>query len=132
MKIIKNNKGTTMVETLVAFVILIIILGMIYGIIHFCSIMRLNAEDMNKKINTFSGEIYSNDIDSNKIEVNTFENSDENINFALHLDNRNTSTSNNYIDTTFEMNNIKVKSFKYKTDTDDLVPAAAHFERRSE
>ena len=132
MKVLKNNKGTTMVETLVGFVILMIILGMIYGIIHFCSIMRLNAEDTEKRINIFSGEVHSNNIDENKIDIKTYKNIDENTIFTLTINTNETSTTNNYISTTLPLNDIEVKSYKYIEDTDRIVPTMIRFERRSE
>lgn len=54
-----NNKGTTMVETIVAFLVLIIILGIIYGMIAFSSTLRMRAHDTDMAIQRFSREMYN-------------------------------------------------------------------------
>ncbi|MCR4847203.1 MAG: hypothetical protein K5865_10735 [Eubacterium sp.] len=58
-RLIKNNKGTTMMETLVAFVVLAIILVALYRMIVFSSELRMRATDMNSMMQTFNKELYS-------------------------------------------------------------------------
>ena len=47
-KVIQQNKGMTMVEVLIGFVILLLILGMLSGVIAFAHNMFLNAVDIKK------------------------------------------------------------------------------------
>jgi hypothetical protein len=54
-----NNRGTTMLETLIAFVVLMVILGVLYNIIAFCSELKMSATDMNTYMQDFSVEIYN-------------------------------------------------------------------------
>ena len=58
-KEILNNRGTTMLETLIAFVVLMVILGVLYNIIAFCSELKMSATDMNTYMQDFSVEIYN-------------------------------------------------------------------------
>ncbi len=60
-----NNKGTTMVETLVSFVVLVIVFAALYGMIRFSSNLRMNAADAAKVRNSFNSEIYKSDNLSN-------------------------------------------------------------------
>ena len=66
---ISDNRGTTMLETLVAFVVLMVILGVLYNIIAFCSELKMSATDMNTSMQEFSVEIY-NKKDSSFVEKN--------------------------------------------------------------
>lgn len=54
-----NNKGTTMLETLVAFTVLMVILAVLYAIIAFCSELKMSATDMNNAMQEFSQELYN-------------------------------------------------------------------------
>ena len=54
---ISRNQGTTMIETVVAFAVLMIILAVIYQAIAFCSRLRMRAEDTNRALTTFRREI---------------------------------------------------------------------------
>ena len=67
--LIKNNKGTTMLETLVAFTVLMIITGILYGIIAFCSELKISAADTNRAMETFSREIYKDNPSSEIVDV---------------------------------------------------------------
>jgi hypothetical protein len=56
-----KNQGSTMIETLVAFVVLMIILAIISGIIVFCSKLRLRADDTSRAVTVFSAQMNNND-----------------------------------------------------------------------
>ena len=60
-RILKDNKGTTMFETLVAFTVLSIILVALFRMIMFSSELRMRASDMNSIMKTFNTELYSKD-----------------------------------------------------------------------
>lgn len=64
-----NNMGTTMLETMVAFVVLMVIMGILYGIIAFCSELRMSAADTNKAMEVFAGEIYKSAPNESLVEV---------------------------------------------------------------
>ncbi len=57
---ILNNNGSTMVETLVSFVVLVIVIAALYGMVRFSSNLRMRAVDTAKVRNTFNSEIYKN------------------------------------------------------------------------
>ncbi len=59
IKMLNNNQGSTMVETLVAFVVLMIILAIMYGVIAFCSELRMRAEDTSRAVVKFRTEMYN-------------------------------------------------------------------------
>ena len=56
-----DNRGTTMVETLVSFVVLMIILAVITGMIMFCSKLRMRAEDTSRAMTIFTAQINNKD-----------------------------------------------------------------------
>ena len=56
-----NDRGVTMVETVVAFVVLMIILAIIYSAIAFCSTLRMRAQDSSKVAAEFERELYNAD-----------------------------------------------------------------------
>jgi Tfp pilus assembly protein PilE len=68
-KCISNNKGSTMVETLVAFVVLSIILLIIYRAVVFCSELKLKTIDTDIVMDKFNAEIYKEDDKINASEV---------------------------------------------------------------
>ena len=53
-----DNMGNSMVETLVAFTVLLIILALLYQMIAFCSTLRMKATDMENVMKTFNTELY--------------------------------------------------------------------------
>ena len=57
----KDNKGTTMVETLVAFTVLAIVLTMLFKVVQFSSRLRVLAVDSAQMNSMFMREIYKND-----------------------------------------------------------------------
>ncbi len=68
-----NNKGTTMMELLVAFVVLMIIFAIIYSMISFTSNLRMEAVDVRNAEEEFEAELYKSVPDNNKVEVQEFE-----------------------------------------------------------
>lgn len=64
-----DNRGTTMVETLVAFVVLMIILAIIYSAFVYCSKLRMKATDIDVINQKFNAEIYKDDNKINTDEV---------------------------------------------------------------
>lgn len=64
----KNNRGVTMVETLVAFAVLMIIFAILYTVVSFCVTLRMRAHDTSQAIQTFSREMYNKD---NEVGKNT-------------------------------------------------------------
>ena len=69
-----QNRGSTMVETLVAFVVLMIILALITGIIMFCSKLRMRAEETSRAMTEFTAQI--NNVE-NETDISTEEGSVE-------------------------------------------------------
>ena len=141
-KRIHNNKGTTMVETLVAFVVLMIILAIIYSAISFCARLRMKATDVDSITESFNAEIYKDDSKINPDEV-SFESYSEQEGkgpvFYLVLDYENTDMiTNNVKDTITDYCNFKIRMNKteatsYKS-TNPLIqseelptPKALHF-----
>ncbi len=59
INVLKENKGSTMMETLVAFVVLMVILVAITRMIFFSSELRMRAMDTNRVMQTFNKELYS-------------------------------------------------------------------------
>ena len=53
-----NNSGASMVETIVAFTVLVIIFALMYQMISFCSTLRMKAADMETVLKTFNSELY--------------------------------------------------------------------------
>ena len=63
-----DNRGLTMIETLVSFVVLVIILLMLYGMVRISMNLRMRAVDTANVQNEFNSEIYkstpSQDVDT--------------------------------------------------------------------
>lgn len=57
-KIITNNKGTTMIETIVSFVVLLIVIAGLTAMIRFSSNLRMRAVDTANVRAEFNKEIY--------------------------------------------------------------------------
>ena len=53
-----NNKGSTMIETIVSFVVLIIVFAALYGMVRFSSNLRMRAVDTANVHSEFYSEIY--------------------------------------------------------------------------
>ncbi len=61
INLLKDNRGMTMTEVLMAFMVLIVIMGMLSGIIAFSKKMYMNASDLRRSQETVSQEIYKKD-----------------------------------------------------------------------
>ena len=62
---IMNDEGTTMVETLVSFVVLALVLAALYGMVKISSELRMKAVDTANLNNSFNSVIYKNSIGTN-------------------------------------------------------------------
>ena len=71
-KRIKNHKGSTMVETLVSFVVLFIVLAALYRIVTFSSELYFRSVDTSRLQQRFYREIYKTDPDDSFIEKTRF------------------------------------------------------------
>ncbi len=98
----KANAGTTLVETLAAFVVLAAILAIFYHIVDFSDRLRMQAVDSAHLNQMFMREIYKNDdkIDRSFVEVTTYtksgEGADKACAFWLELDCERTDLEKNY------------------------------------
>lgn len=54
----KSDSGASMIETIVAFTVLLVIFALMYQMISFCSILRMKAADMESVLKTFNTELY--------------------------------------------------------------------------
>ena len=61
---LRNNKGTTMMETIVAFTVLVVILLALTRIIVFSSELRMRAMDTGRIMQTFNKCLYSNELNN--------------------------------------------------------------------
>lgn len=57
----KNQKGSTMVETLVSFVVLFLVLASLYGIVAFSAELYMRSVDTSRMTQKFYKEIYKKD-----------------------------------------------------------------------
>ena len=90
---LRSNRGTTMVEVMVAFVVLAILTGIMYGMIAFCSTLRKRAEDTNRAVLEFGRELYSKGTKSH-ISEKIFTTSDNVPLFYLAVDAQSTNEAN--------------------------------------
>lgn len=65
-----NNKGSTMVEVLVAFLLVTIILAALYQVIQFSSRMYLKSVDMKRQMEAFEAAMYKKPIDPAELVTN--------------------------------------------------------------
>ena len=68
IKMNNDDRGTTMVEVLVAFTVLMIILAILYGMISFASVLRMRAQDANTASQNFVKEMYSKENAPERVE----------------------------------------------------------------
>lgn len=72
-KIIQSNKGSTMIETLVSFVVLFLVLGALYSIVSFSSELYMRSVDISRLQQRFFKEIYkSRNIDDSFVEIKKY------------------------------------------------------------
>ena len=63
-RLLKDNRGMTMTEVLMAFLVLIIMMGMLSGIIAFSKRMYMNAADLRRSQETVTAFIYTKGFNS--------------------------------------------------------------------
>lgn len=61
---IKNNKGSTMIETILSFVVLMIVFATLFGMVRFSSNLRMRAVDTANVKTEFNEQIYKKDTSS--------------------------------------------------------------------
>lgn len=62
-KRIMNNDGSTMLETIVAFTVLMIVLGLLYKMVVFSSDLRMKASDTANVRSSFNEQLYKKEYD---------------------------------------------------------------------
>ena len=68
-KVRQSNKGSTMIETLVSFVVLFLVLGALYSIVSFSAELYMRSVDISRLQQKFFREIYkSRDYDDSFVE----------------------------------------------------------------
>lgn len=67
--ILFKNDGTTMLETIISFVVLTLVLTALYAMIRFSSNLRMRAIDSVDVRNSFNTEIYKEDPNKNVVDV---------------------------------------------------------------
>ena len=122
-----DNKGTTMMETVVSFVVLVIILAVIYQMISYCSQLRMRATDEDNMIQAINKAMYKDTIDSGNDKVQCIQYSTkpdvlsgaditEGPLFYMVVDYEETDPSNNYpaqsLDYRIWINNIDASCYK--------------------
>ena len=64
LHMVMNNKGTTMLETVVSFLVLMIILGALYSTVRFSSELSMRAVDTGNISNEFNSLVYKSSFSS--------------------------------------------------------------------
>ena len=94
----RSNRGSTMVETLVAFVVLMIVFAALYGMVRFSANLRMRAVDTANVRDSFNTEIYKKSIDDMAmVDVHRYigdTDQDRRTMFMLQLDKDKTSPAN--------------------------------------
>ena len=65
-----NDRGSTMIETVISFVVLMIVLAALYSMVRFSSELRMRAVDSSTVQNNFNEQIYRSD--GNMTNVDTY------------------------------------------------------------
>ena len=145
-----NNTGSTMVETLVSFVVLFVVLAALYGIVSFSSELYMKSVDTSRVNQRFYREIYkyplgkvADQVDDSYIKTSSYDpgfssSEEDNGKYAgltLILDIEKTSQdngiNNGIRDTYINLDNVGVTSFTCN-DTEAkekelILPKALHF-----
>ena len=101
---LRSNEGSTMIETLVSFVVLMIVIAALYGMVRFSSNLRMRAIDTANVRSEFNSQIYNNNpgttIESYYyIGENTKNDSERTPMFYLMVDTSTGATSSKNLDT---------------------------------
>ena len=130
MKMSLNNKGMTMVETIVSFVVLVIVLAGLYSMVKFSSQLSMRAVDTGRLLQSFSGTLYRNkesigtDEAGGYVKVTEYNGKNDGSNmtgFMLILDKNTTNVANNFgsgysststgIDSAIRLPNVDAKGY---------------------
>lgn len=123
LNILKNNNGTSMIETLVSFVVLVIILAILMHMVNYCFNLQMKAADTDTVFNKFNAELYKpvDKIDTHEVSAKEIK-TNENLGpvFYLMVDTDKTSmdqnvkdpTGTDYLSYKLGLYNIKVNSYK--------------------
>lgn len=68
----RSNDGSTMVETLVSFLVLAIVMASLFAMVRFSSDLRMRAIDTANARNSFNHEIYKKTPDSSVVETYSY------------------------------------------------------------
>ena len=119
LKIHNNNAGSTMVETLISFVVLVIVFAALFGMIRFSSNLRMRAIDTADVRESFNDEIYKSGNKKN-VEIHEYigshstisNNNDTMFYLKLNVDPGKTDCSNLDINSDELTNELRVKFIK--------------------
>lgn len=116
--LIRNNNGSTMVETLVSFVVLVIILAILMRMVDYCYRLQMRAIDTDRVFSSFNEELYKpiDKIDTDEVTAREIK-TDENLGpvFYLMLDTGNTKMlDNNVKDNATDYTNFKIGLYDIK------------------
>lgn len=119
IKFYSNNEGSTMVETLISFVVLVIVFAALFGMIRFSSNLRMRAIDTADVRESFSDEIYKSG-DKNNVEIHEYigahsniaDNSDSMFYLKLNVDEGKTDCTNLDVNSDDLTNELRVKFIK--------------------
>ena len=116
LKILYNNKGSTMMETIVSFVVLMIVLAALYSMVRFSSELRMRAVDSARIQSNFNEQLYRNDNNMQNIKKyvyigkhakDTYGNSDTVTVFTIKLNDKKTD-----VQKAFNSNNMPADNAK--------------------
>lgn len=134
---ISNNKGTTMVETISAFAVLMVITAVLYGIIALCSELRMQATDAGRVIREFDRELYNQKEGSTLITKRNYETKNNVPLFYITVNTEDTTPGNLKNEETTDMTreislyNICAKTYTYNVSSENaghiVVPKAVQF-----
>ena len=119
IKLYNNNDGSTMVETLISFVVLVIVFAALFGMIRFSSNLRMRAIDTADVRESFSDEIYKSG-DKNNVEIHEYigahstiaDNNDPMFYLKLNVDPGKTDCTNLDVNSSELSNELRVKFIK--------------------
>ena len=130
-----NNRGTTMIEVLVAFVVLSAIMGILYGIIAFSAELRMRSADASNVLKEFNREIYNETPASSVIDQKSFSTSDNKALF--YITTRELPDGSNSIK--IPLTNLECTSYTYHVSGEEsdrlehvVIPKAVVFNHKSD
>ncbi|MCR5226882.1 MAG: hypothetical protein K6E27_06705 [Eubacterium sp.] len=141
---INNNKGSTIYEIVIAFVVILVVLAIIYKMISFSSELRMEAVDIRNAQLEFESELYKKTPDTTKISVKKYvikENSNTHNKmpvFVLKLDEEKTDVEANFMiessgsgevsqQNTLNLMDIVADGYSSKNSNVTIIPKAMKF-----